>query len=50
VDFKGGKQLYIPINLEPNYKKNGIKIRFSRILLEEKTQLYKPGPTDIPEV
>jgi hypothetical protein len=52
IDVTEGKNknsTYFPVNLEDKFKVEGLEILFDAEILDSTIQIYKPGPTDIPE-
>jgi hypothetical protein len=45
----GKTTIYYPINLQENFKVDGLEIQFDGEVLDSNVQIFKPGPTDIPE-
>ncbi|AFD05678.1 hypothetical protein [Solitalea canadensis] len=45
-----GETTYFPKNLSEEFKQDGLKVHLTYKVLELKEKVYKPSPTDVPEV
>lgn len=47
---KIGDTVYFPKNLKEEFKQDGLKVQLTYKVLSQKEKVYKPSPTDVPEV